>query len=316
MSQMDKALGQLKDLAKKTAQGVNPVVVGTVISRNPDGSLNVDDGKGGCLRRAPSQNVMVGDKVTLGTEPNIGTTTNLDTQYLTLLAPSICPVDDTPPDTETHTPTVTEATENLFAWADKDTVLTTSSSGVPGTVKFTPSFAAAVNSRSVYTAPFGSPLDSFQNNRSYFTIPISATPGAAIVSGGFHSKITVIGHAPVRLHLVASGALNDPVVASDLPLIDFTSLGSAVTPSSVLSASPWTAFDFDLNEDGLDAVKAALPSGFIRVALITQYDLDGTPPPALVPHSLGTFQFYGGAFQVTLGTQPPLPFITLETLGL
>ena len=47
------------EIARKTATQQSPIVEGTVISRNPDGTLNVDDGKGGCLRQAPAANVRV-----------------------------------------------------------------------------------------------------------------------------------------------------------------------------------------------------------------------------------------------------------------
>jgi hypothetical protein len=67
----------ISDVASKTAAKVSPIRTVTVISRNPDGSLNVDDGLGGCQRIAPKANVRIGQKITLGTEPAIGTQTNL-----------------------------------------------------------------------------------------------------------------------------------------------------------------------------------------------------------------------------------------------
>lgn len=87
------------NIARKTAEQVNPIVQGTVLSRNPDGSLNVDDGRGGCVRVAPRGNYRVGQKVVLGTEPGIGQQTNLPVVTVTLGPSQIpCPSDPRFPD--------------------------------------------------------------------------------------------------------------------------------------------------------------------------------------------------------------------------
>jgi hypothetical protein len=64
-------------IAKRTAQQQNPIVEVTVVRRERDGTLIVSDGRGGCLRQAPRANVRVGQRIKLGTEPSLGTQTNL-----------------------------------------------------------------------------------------------------------------------------------------------------------------------------------------------------------------------------------------------
>jgi hypothetical protein len=82
------------EIANKTAIKNSPIIEGTVISRNPDGTLNVDDGKGGCLRQAPAANVRVGQRIRLGVEPALGQTTNLSQVSLTIDASTVpCPDD-------------------------------------------------------------------------------------------------------------------------------------------------------------------------------------------------------------------------------
>ena len=71
-------------IAKKTAIQQSPLTTGTVIARNPDGTLVVSDGKGGCLRQAPKANVRVGQKIVLGTEPSLGQETDLPLVTLTV----------------------------------------------------------------------------------------------------------------------------------------------------------------------------------------------------------------------------------------
>jgi hypothetical protein len=74
---LKKVVRQIADIATKSAQKAVPIRAGTVIARNPDGSLVVDDGRGGCLIQAPQANVRVGQKIVLGTEPALGQVTSL-----------------------------------------------------------------------------------------------------------------------------------------------------------------------------------------------------------------------------------------------
>lgn len=81
-------------IAKKTAIQQNPIVEGIVRSRNPDGTLNIDDGRGGCLRQAPAANARIGEKIKLGLEPGLGSQTNLQQIDLTIDTSTIpCPDD-------------------------------------------------------------------------------------------------------------------------------------------------------------------------------------------------------------------------------
>lgn len=45
---------------------------GTVLSRNPDGTLNLDDGKGGCVLVVPPTNARVGDRVRVAKNAIVG----------------------------------------------------------------------------------------------------------------------------------------------------------------------------------------------------------------------------------------------------
>lgn len=88
---------RIADVAKRTAIQQSPIVEGTVIGRNPDGSLVVYDGRGGCMRLAPKANVRVGERIRLGTEPALGRQTNLQ-QIDVTISPSSAPCPDDPRD--------------------------------------------------------------------------------------------------------------------------------------------------------------------------------------------------------------------------
>jgi hypothetical protein len=91
------AVANIAAVARKTAKQLSPILEVTVLSRNPDGSLNVDDGLGGCQRIAAAANVRIGQKIRLGTEPSIGQQTNLPSVTLSI-SPSTkpCPTDGRP----------------------------------------------------------------------------------------------------------------------------------------------------------------------------------------------------------------------------
>jgi hypothetical protein len=84
------------DIARKAAKSTSPVVAGTVLGVNADGSVNVDDGSGGCARVAAVSNQVVtcGSTVVLGLEPSVGNTTALCQLQTTITASSKgCPVE-------------------------------------------------------------------------------------------------------------------------------------------------------------------------------------------------------------------------------
>jgi hypothetical protein len=87
---------RVAEIAKKTAESAGPVKIGTVLSVNPDGSVNVDTGDGGCARVAAVGNQVVtcGSTIVLGLEPQIGNTTDLCQVQFTINSSSKgCPIE-------------------------------------------------------------------------------------------------------------------------------------------------------------------------------------------------------------------------------
>jgi len=85
---------RIAEVAKRTAIQNSPIRTGTVVSRNPDGTLNVDDGRGGCLIQAPAANVRVGQKIKIGTEPSLGSQTSLPLVTLSIDPSTVACPDD------------------------------------------------------------------------------------------------------------------------------------------------------------------------------------------------------------------------------
>jgi hypothetical protein len=88
---------QVKKIAEAAAKANNPVVRGTVESRNPDGSYNVNTGDGGCVRVAnlTNQPTQCGAQVVLGIEPGIGQTLTVCPVTVTIgSSTKPCPTDD------------------------------------------------------------------------------------------------------------------------------------------------------------------------------------------------------------------------------
>jgi len=84
MSGVKQLTTKVAEIARRTAKQLSPITEGVVLSRNPDGTLNVDDGQGGCIRQAPKANVRVGQKVKLGLEPSLGQQTDLSQETITI----------------------------------------------------------------------------------------------------------------------------------------------------------------------------------------------------------------------------------------
>jgi len=83
-------------IAKTVATQANPIRLATVIGVNPDGSVRVDTGDGGCANVASVGNQVVtcGATVVLGLEPNIGNTTDLCQVQFTINSSSKgCPIE-------------------------------------------------------------------------------------------------------------------------------------------------------------------------------------------------------------------------------
>lgn len=85
---------RIAEVAKRTAIQQSPLVTGTVLSRNPDGSLNVSTPLGACQRVAPRANVRIGQQIVLGLEPALGTQTSLPSVSVTVDPSALpCPTD-------------------------------------------------------------------------------------------------------------------------------------------------------------------------------------------------------------------------------
>lgn len=289
-------------VAKKAASDA-AVSFGTVLSRNPDGSLNVDPGNGGCVRVIGPKNARVGDRVPLGTEPALGTLTRLDPHLIDVpSAVSGCPID--PRDLTGDPPIIvipagSETVLYCQDWADRKTDMGLIAGG-PANGALALSTAGACNAASKYTVVGGFAKDYYQCDRAYFVMPLTGLKaGDSLYTASFDAHITVAGFAPIDLHLVLSHAVNAPVQTSDIPLAELVSLGSARVPATALGVPPYTPFSIPFNSDGLRAIEAAIPSGEIRLAVVTEYDWSGNPPPPLSPHSIGLFHFYGATFDLT-----------------
>lgn len=137
-SDQQKIIEKVANVARQVSRQQNPIVSGTVISKNQDGSLNVNDGQGGCVRVARKMAAHIGDRVTLGTEPALGTITNLP-EIDIVIPPSTleCPSDPRDPDPPPiDAPPLTALTirytghnESFPTWADRGTDYGTHGSG-------------------------------------------------------------------------------------------------------------------------------------------------------------------------------------------
>jgi hypothetical protein len=88
---------EVRRIADATARSVVGVTTGTVLSRNPDGSIVVDDGSGGCARVAniSNQQTQCGSQVILGVEPAIGQQLTICPVSVTITSSTVpCPIDD------------------------------------------------------------------------------------------------------------------------------------------------------------------------------------------------------------------------------
>jgi hypothetical protein len=85
-------------VSRKVAKQQSGIFRATVLDRNPDGTLVVDDGQGGCRRVVGAANVRIGDQIIVGTEPTIGTITSLNQQNFNISPSSLpCPDDGNRP---------------------------------------------------------------------------------------------------------------------------------------------------------------------------------------------------------------------------
>ncbi|MDQ6892199.1 MAG: hypothetical protein M3167_06285 [Acidobacteriota bacterium] len=105
---------KVTSVARQVAKQQSLTVEGTVTGINPDGTLVVDDGQGGCARQAPKQHAKIGDRIVLGTEPALGTVTNLPQLNITLdPSTKACPTDPRTPPTDRRRATYAAGTQIL-----------------------------------------------------------------------------------------------------------------------------------------------------------------------------------------------------------
>ncbi len=279
-NEVAKVLEHIVTVAKGAAAQVG-VSFGTVIGRNPDGTINVDPGNGGCVRMIASANVRKGDRVPLGTEAAPGTVTSLEATY-TEIEPPVdgCPVDPRLPPPVTQPP-ATEAAltirwgiqNNVVTWADRNTI--TPVSGSYGTTTIANMNATATH---LGSDPFRRCRRGWAEFDTSGVLPEGAvltgakfqwsvSSGAPPFSVADHDVIFVPGTNP-DFTLFDPGAtlLNDILI--DVELARFRIL-DIVTGGT-------------LNEVALD-IEAFDPyfsrTGRTKIAVVTQYDVEGTDPP-------------------------------------
>jgi hypothetical protein len=315
-----KVVERIAKVAKGAADAV-AVTFGTVLSRNPDGSLNVDDGRGGCVRVMPAANVRVGQKIPIGTEPQIGTTTQLETRYVVVEPLGGCPADprlDPTPTAPLDALTVRWTGENtrIPTWADRSTDYGTHVSGPSTTV------AAAMRAYAQYRAdgilicrrgfaefptagliPEGSELTSAS---LFFSISTGSLPQVDSAGKTFSYSdgdvVVVPSVAPhFGLSTPATSLITDAVIAEELGRFRIRDL----------------AFGAVLYEIPLD-VDVLTPyynvGGATKVAIITQPDFDALTPSQDTGFTSGTLHFENITFgdvtypypKLVVGYQSPL----------
>lgn len=305
----------------KAAGKAYGVSFGTVIGRNPDGSLNVDPGTGGCVRVVGSQNARVGDRVPLGTEPALGTLTQLDPIYLAVDPPVVgCPTDprDIPPD---GPPLLIPgedmeamAYQNQSSWESRNEDQGVESYGIGGSGAYISKHGVfslttgTVSVSSVYDHDAG---DVFGNRRVFIRVPLaSVAPGKLILSAKLQLTIgTIFNSAGKALCVVTvSSAFVEPILTtppqmSNWALVQNDALhlmGSVQIPNSVVAytvGNTLTVLEIPLNRVAAtkyinDAVSAG--QNYLDMAILMLDDVSNMPPPSPVsPHTVGTEKQYG-----------------------
>jgi hypothetical protein len=292
---------QVTGLAKRAAEEANGVRTGTVISRNPDGSLNVDLGDGGCARVAPAANVNIGDKIVLGIEPSIGTTTNLPQSNNPINPPTdLCPVDPRiPPDTQNQllpTSLISQkiASVGMQLWSDRDA---DQGNGTPldcTTWYGSKQSAAVTTGNASVLANYRQEVVGACPQVVLYTVGRSWIAFDIVGSGVTNAGIT---GARIRLSLV-TGSVSS-IHDTDIMLL----LGSASFPITVAQRNAFDrtivlgsfrilggwptgpnsyGVEIELNLAPFIVTGGRLPDPFI-VCLMTRFDHNGTTPPQVGP---------------------------------
>lgn len=273
------------------AADARALVFGTVLSRNLDGSLNVDDGRGGCVRVAAAANIRVGQKIALGAEPAIGTTTNLAVRYIIIYPLGGCPPDPRDPPIIPKNAVAAAArnmisTRGFAAWSDRDNDQGT---GLPSNCStwFSYKGSAAVTSAGSATILAGYRKEVigicpqtvlYTVDRSFFKFDLSAAGVSGFASAG-RLKLCVATAGAVSPHgadiVVVPADVTFPIDVGQMNGFDrSTELGRAAILGGYTQGANTYGLTIDLD---LSSFEGEIPDPFY-LCLMTDFDLDGTTP--------------------------------------
>ncbi len=354
MSDIKKLVGTIVKVTKKIAVASNNVIYGTVLSRNPDGTLNVDLGNGGCTIVAAAANVRVGDKIVIGTQPQVGTTTSLDPLGVPLPGAPECPMVPKPPLAPLQAFYQLNTIKNYFdgSWRDER--------GVDFGLVFPtiPYSQANVGGKPFtwYRGPTA-PSPQYENARAFFEFDTSkiVPPGAGLVDLNFRFVVssgaiaaslagangTLWSESDSKVYLVPAPLADDFTLSTydtanmpkamiprtplptDPPVLirPLTPLGSMRIRDIVLADTWYTisAIPPNATADDLSRFASLINfGGLMKFALVTEFDLRDDTPPLLHPTlaQLGAGSLIG-AEVVSIGSSlNPYPFLDLTYLDL
>lgn len=305
MDKIHEVVQRIGKIATTAAQRAQLVFEATVIGFNPDGTINVDDGLGGCARVAPKANVKIGDRIRVGgNEPAIGTTTDLPQVTHTCQGSTKpCPKDDrrfSPgPPTDTplgHLPIDVAAFETLTTkvvnWSDRE--VDQGDEAVGGAQNCSNFFGyLGTHSGPVSRSPWAgyrrevvdvcTPTVIYTCVRVFgrCDLTVNGIPLSGLSSlklGFMLSSISDPGQETVRIYVVP--ATKGPPLARPFPVADRSKpLGSFMVADA-------TAFGFGTYGIIVDLdfpllyVGGVLPDP-LYLCLMTEHDLNGTVPPLL-----------------------------------
>jgi hypothetical protein len=296
---VDQVVSVSKGVAAKSG-----VRFGTVMSRNPDGTLNVDPGDGGCVRVLGPENVRRGDRVAIGTEPAVGTLTELDPLFFAIPAPvEGCPTDPRDIPTSPVVQAVVSganiiASAGLTTWAERDTDLGSGSPSNVGNWFGYRKSAAVTSGNNQIIAGYrkevvggGTPIQVlYTMDRSFIKIDLTGVDTAGATAATITFTVPYSGSStsgsPRSPHDTAIAILPStavlPITKADMDKFDReTVLGSfrmlLNRPAFGGSGSYTVSCDLDLS-----SYEGELPNPLV-LCLMSGFDLDGTTPPQIGP---------------------------------
>lgn len=290
-------VSRIADIASRTASKANPIKTGTVVGRNPDGSLVVSDGRGGCLRQAPKANVRVGQTITLGLEPALGQQTNLPLATFTLQPTTVpCPGDDRRCDQIPGGPgCFVEGSVGILFVAGSSQMISYSKSagsGLAWSDRLIPApstlFYSTSTNRTLLNEADSitddSSLDQVQCSRIFLRFDLSAVPSDATITEA-KLRLALSGNASLTLRtdtaasvMVALSTALGVDKYADWPLFGASAIGTATIQDiidagpSPHASSPYT-YDIPLTVSGLTV------SDLSKLALLLSDDFNSTAFP-------------------------------------